>query len=1007
MRLSTVLVMGIIISSISMSAENLIFNSGFELGQHGFHCIKYLRLDTNPDFQYEGPVQDDEEKVAGQSSLRLPNRFAETSNLILPEIKLQPDADYTLSVWMKSSSANYPVSIKVLSASPDEKWDSKNITVNVGLHWTRYSMAFHTAADRKNLYYVISFVSSYAEKSPPATLWFDNMQLNRGGLADWEPAAEVEVAAEPEKKYWVKEQDAECKIKVSAVNYSKQSSSVKLDLQIVPDYSGSGYTAVTGSPQLITAGEVVTLEPEGKIVREIIFKTDRYGAFFAHPVANKNSSPGSGYFAVIGQYTPEEMNLDRDFCVALHVGSANIVVPPRWGETLKPGFRASGGSADEFFSTLSAMGCRLIRDWGYPQAACHWRILEPEEGKFDFSIMDKQLELLSRHNIKLLPVLGASDTMNYADRSIDKGTVSGLPQWLLNKSRRIAAPNWLVARKKGLFIPPLDNWRMMIRAMTLRYKGKLTHYEIMNEPNLCMDAHFYLQFLQVAGEEIRAADPSARIVGICSTGDLGGNVNSFISQVLNGGGANNLDILSFHPYNAPALSSKTSADNQISGIRTMLEKAGRPNLPLWNTELFFLASPSPRNDFEKDIVMPSYAAQRFLIDLGEGLSQSIPLRYGEFFKSVTPHTATSTYGNNTLIPNSNFIVYNALSRMFEGARAVRKLRFPQYGIICYIYSRKGRYIAAIWNYANKEGCYVDLSGFQLADIYGNSVKSGELLVDSSPLYLQPGAMSDEEFIEALEALKVRLEYPIQSGSIVRKINTQLYVNLYNESDVIQKGNIGFSGNGFTASKTTAFTILPNSRIVTIIDLDRTTLNLSPQITIKVNDTIRNIAVSMQESPEISGHILMSNAEGIIDFDDNIISVDLLVKDKSNAGKTGKRQLWETDCVELFFDTNPFYLPQINGCAYTDNTFRVFITPRDPVPVHIWGKINPNECNIDINNTLDGYSIKLQIPVKTGDALGLEVKINDVSGKEKSETFLVKCKSPQENRCQFGIIKKQL
>jgi hypothetical protein len=835
-------------------------------------------------------VQDNEEKVAGQSSLRLPNRFAETSNLILPEIKLQPNADYTFSVWMKSSSANYPVSIKVLSASPDEKWDSKNITVNVGLHWTRYSMAFHTAVDRKNLYYVISFVSSYAEKSPPATLWFDNMQLNRGGLADWEPAAEVEVAAEPEKKYWVKEQDAECKIKVSAVNYSTQSSSVKLDLQIVPDYSGSGYTAVTGSPQLVTAGEVVTLEPEGKIVREIIFKTDRYGAFFAHPVANKNSSPGSGYFAVIGRYIPEEMNLDRDFCVALHVGSANIVVPPRWGETLKPGFRASGGSADEFFSTLSAMGCRLIRDWGYPQAACHWRILEPEEGKFDFSIMDKQLELLSRHNIKLLPVLGASDTMNYADRSIDKGTVSGLPQWLLNKSRRIAAPNWLVARKKGLFIPPLDNWRMMIRAMVLRYKGKLTHYEIMNEPNLCMDAHFYLQFLQVAGEEIRAADPSARIVGICSTGDLGGNVNSFISQVLNGGGANNLDILSFHPYNAPTLSSKTSADNQIAGIRTMLEKAGHPNLPLWNTELFFLASPSPRNDFEKDIVMPSYAAQRFLSDMGESLSQSIPLRYGEFFKSFTTHTATSVYGNNSFIPNSNFVVYNTLARTFEGAKAVKKLRFPQYGIICYIYSQKGKYVAALWNYLNKKECYADLSLFHLTDIYGNPVKPGECLIDSSPFYLTPGNLSDKEFLNELETLKVHLEYPIQTGGVVRKIDSQLYVNLYNDSNSVQEGNMEFSGNGFMSATTVSFSIPPKSRIVKMLALKKDVPGSSPQITIRSNKAIRHIPVIMMDNQEIPRHFVLTGAEGMVDFGNDKIVVELRFNDKSNAGKTGKRQL---------------------------------------------------------------------------------------------------------------------
>lgn len=31
------------------AAENLIFNGGFELGNAGFQCIKYLRPDTTPD----------------------------------------------------------------------------------------------------------------------------------------------------------------------------------------------------------------------------------------------------------------------------------------------------------------------------------------------------------------------------------------------------------------------------------------------------------------------------------------------------------------------------------------------------------------------------------------------------------------------------------------------------------------------------------------------------------------------------------------------------------------------------------------------------------------------------------------------------------------------------------------------------------------------------------------------------------------------------------------------
>lgn len=1005
MRLSTVISMATIMSGVSMHAENLIFNSGFELGTQGYHCIKYLRPDANPDFLYEGLEQDNTEQVAGGSSLRLPNRFAETSNLLLSEIKLLPDTDYTLSVWMKSTSASYPVTMKILSASPDEKWDSKSTTVNVGSSWTRYSMAFHTMPGRNNLYYVISFISSYGNKTPAATLWFDNMQLNRGPLIDWTPASEIEIAAEPEKKYWVKDQNAECRIKVSAVNYSARRIPIELDLDIIPDYSGSGYTPVTGTPQRLSAGGAVTLAPREKIDHEIIFKTDKYGAYFAHPVANKDFSPGTGYFAVIGKYTPGKINLDRDFCVALHVGSANIVVPPRWGETLKKGFRASGGGADEFYAALSAMGCRLIRDWGYPQSACHWRILEPEEGKFDFSVMDKQVELLSRHNINLMPVLGASDMMNYVDKRIDKGTTSGLPQWLLKKSMRIAAPAWLATLKKGLFIPPLDNWRKMVKAMALRYRGRITHYEIINEPNLCMDAHFYLQFLKAASEEIRAADHDTRIVGVCSTGDLGGNVNSFISQVLNGGGANDLDILSFHPYNAPTLGSKTPADNQIDGIRGMLKKAGRPDLPIWNTELFFMASPPRGNDFEKDIVMPSDAARRFLTDMGEGLGQSIPLRYGEFFKSVTTHTATSTYGNNSFIPNANFVVYNALSRMFEGAKVVKKLRFSQYGVICYIYSRKDQYVAALWNYLDKQGCYADLSSFQLTDIYGNPAKPGEILIDSTPLYLTPGVLSDKDFLNGLEKLKIRLEHPVQAGEVVRKINSQLYVNLYNDSDLPQDGSVEFSGNGFISVAASSFSIPPNSRCVKMLELKQGGSGSSPQIAIKTGKTIRFLNIVMVENPEIPSSFTLPDVEGTVDFGNGKINVSLQVKDKSNAGVTGKRQLWETDCVELFFDTDPFYLPQTNATGYTADTFRVFVTPRDPMPLHIWGKIKPDECKIGINNTSDGYSINLQIRVKTGDFLGFEMKINDVSGNNKTETYLVKCKSPQENRCQFGIMKK--
>ena len=132
------------------------------------------------------------------------------------------------------------------------------------------------------------------------------------------------------------------------------------------------------------------------------------------------------------------------------------------------------------------------------------------------------------------------------------------------------------------------------------------------------------------------------------------------------------------------------------------------------------------------------------------------------------------------------------------------------------------------------------------------------------------------------------------------------------------------------------------------------------------------------------------------------AIEMDVKDSTDAGRTGSRPLWETDCVELFFDTDPLNLPLIHPDAYTRNTFRLFITPRDPVQLHTWGAIQASACDLQIRSNPSGYSFRLEIPAETGALLGFDVKIDDAAGNSLRETTLGSGKKLFRNRCQFSL-----
>jgi uncharacterized protein YbaA (DUF1428 family) len=318
-----------------------------------------------------------------------------------------------------------------------------------------------------------------------------------------------------------------------------------------------------------------------------------------------------------------------------------------------------------------------------------------------------------------------------------------LPEWLKEKSEvREKFPIKGKYTKGRVYLPPLDLWERYVRKTIAYCADRVTHYEIMNEPNLIFsDPNDYLTYAKAAGGILK--EYGKKRVGPCTTGDLGGQATTFLGQFIAGKGLEFVDIVSFHPYDAKELSSPMPADKQIQEFKALVEGAGKKPTPLWNTELYFMDSKS-KTTMERDS-KPYHPARRILIDLGEGVRQSINQTLQSLWNTEF-HPGQMEYPQSIILPSTVYVSLNALARTFEGAVPVAKFRWPE-ECICYVYKRDGKFLAAYWNYGEASNTAARLKmkmrdSAQLFDLCGNrldfdgvSLPLGQApcyLVDASP-----------------------------------------------------------------------------------------------------------------------------------------------------------------------------------------------------------------------------------------------------------------------------------
>ena len=214
--------------------------------------------------------------------------------------------------------------------------------------------------------------------------------------------------------------------------------------------------------------------------------------------------------------------------------------------------------------------------------------------------------------------------------------------------------------------------------MAKRYKGIVDTFEIWNEYNISLfnsdpskyDGAMYAKMLKAAYTAIKEANPNATVVGICAAGtDL-----AFMKKVLDNGGYDYMDAVSFHPYQWTGKFDIDLYLKNLRDVKALFEQYGGAK-PIWVTEVG--ATSSECSAGVGETMQADYAVQMYVSSREDSLCDRMywyclqnvgidPTSQEHGFGLVraeydtyTPHAAkpamVAVAGMNSLLCNAKFL----------------------------------------------------------------------------------------------------------------------------------------------------------------------------------------------------------------------------------------------------------------------------------------------------------------------------------------------------------------
>jgi hypothetical protein len=224
--------------------------------------------------------------------------------------------------------------------------------------------------------------------------------------------------------------------------------------------------------------------------------------------------------------------------------------------------------------TLQAMGVDTVRI-GIP-----WAGVEQIKGKYNWTQVDRMINAAAARGMGVLATINHSPLW------------AGLP------------PGSAHPTDPKKWADYLDRFSKFSKAAAQRYNGKVSAYEIWNEPNGFMfwnpvSPEAYTQLLKAGYTAIKdpndpLLDPSVKVIGGVvaaglSIGSLTMDPVTFVKRMYKAGAKGYFDALSFHPYHTKwnysyGIGKANYPATQLAQIRKEMQLRGDGNLKVWITE---------------------------------------------------------------------------------------------------------------------------------------------------------------------------------------------------------------------------------------------------------------------------------------------------------------------------------------------------------------------------------------------------------------------------------------
>jgi hypothetical protein len=208
--------------------------------------------------------------------------------------------------------------------------------------------------------------------------------------------------------------------------------------------------------------------------------------------------------------------------------------------------------------TYESVG-RLGVKWARCQTG--WARTETQKGVYDFGWLDEVVDNLLKVGVQPWFNLGYGNPL-YTPKA-DATAVGWIPIFTEEETQA-----WLAYAEK----------------ITARFKDRVKHWEIWNEPNIKgfwkpgePDAAKYVEFVEKTAPVIRANVPGAVIIGIGLAGTSAGYPRACLERGL----GKHIDKLAYHPYRPMP---ERGYDEDVEALRKILKENGAEHVRLWQGE---------------------------------------------------------------------------------------------------------------------------------------------------------------------------------------------------------------------------------------------------------------------------------------------------------------------------------------------------------------------------------------------------------------------------------------